>query len=59
VEEVEAWRFEPSFPDAVERSIGRTTSLEIVRTDGRLYVTVDENVIEGEIERVRLVDAEA
>ena len=59
LEEIEAWRFEPSFLDAVERSIGRTTKLEIVRTDARLYVTVDENVIEGEVERVRLADAEA
>jgi uncharacterized protein YaeQ len=59
VGEIEAWRFESSFLDAVEQSIGRTTKLEIVRTDGRLYVTVDENVIEGEIERVRLVDDEA
>jgi uncharacterized protein YaeQ len=59
VGEIEVWRFEPSFLDAVEGSIGRTTTLEIVRTDGRLYVTVDEKVIEGELERVPLVDAEA
>jgi uncharacterized protein YaeQ len=58
VDEIEAWRFEPSFVDAVERSFGRTTKLEIVRTDARLYVTGDENVIEGEVERVRLADAE-
>jgi hypothetical protein len=36
-------------------TIGRTTKLEIVRTDGRLYATVDENVYspsaEGEAAR--------
>jgi uncharacterized protein YaeQ len=58
LEEIEAWRFEPSFLDTVERSLGRTTKLEIVRTDARLYVTVDAKVIEGEVERVRLGDAE-
>ncbi|MGA3122818.1 MAG: YaeQ family protein [Polyangiaceae bacterium] len=56
--EIEVWRLAPSFLDAVERSIGRTTKLELVRTDSRLYVTVDENVIEGEIERLRWGDAE-
>jgi len=55
---IEVWRLDPSFLDAVEGSIGRTT-LEIVRNDGRLYVTVDEKAIEGELERVPLVEADA
>jgi uncharacterized protein YaeQ len=57
VGEIAAWRLEPSFLDAVERSLGRTTKVEIARNDGQLYVTVGENVIEGTLERVRLVDA--
>jgi len=56
---IQVWRFDPSFLDAVEGSIDRVTTLEIVRTDGRLYVTIDENVIEGDLVRVPLVDAEA
>jgi uncharacterized protein YaeQ len=58
VGEIAVWRFEPSFLDAVEGSLGRTTTMEIARNDGQLYVTVDENVIEGTLSRVRLVDAE-
>jgi uncharacterized protein YaeQ len=54
VDEIDVWRFAPSFLDALERTIDRTTKLELVRTDGRLYVTVDGTVIEGELERVRL-----
>jgi hypothetical protein len=46
------WRLEPSFLDAVERSLGRTTKVEIARNDGQLYVAIDENVIEGTLERV-------
>jgi uncharacterized protein YaeQ len=59
VGEIEVWRFEPSFLDAVERTFGRTTKLEIARTDGQLYVTVGGDVIEGASERVRLVAPEA
>jgi len=58
VGDIEVWRFDPAFLDAVERTIDRTTTLEVVHTDGRLYVTVDGNVIEGELERVPLVGAE-
>jgi uncharacterized protein YaeQ len=56
VEEIAVWRFEPSFLDAVAHTLGRTTQLEVVRTDGQLYVTVAGKVIEGKIEHVRLVD---
>jgi uncharacterized protein YaeQ len=56
VEEIEVWRLELGFLDAVERSLGRTTKLEIARNDGQIYVTVDESVIEGKIERVGLVE---
>jgi uncharacterized protein YaeQ len=57
--DIEVWRLEPSFLDAVERTLGRTTKLELARTDGQLYVTVDGDVVEGKIERVRLVAPEA
>jgi uncharacterized protein YaeQ len=53
--DIEVTRVEPSFLDAVEAKIGRSTELEIVRNDGRLYVTVDGGVIEATLERVSLV----
>jgi uncharacterized protein YaeQ len=57
VDAIEVFRFEPSFLDALEAQVDRTTHLEIVRTDGRLYVTVGGRVIEGEIARVSLAEA--
>ncbi len=54
VEENEVWRFEPAFLDAVERSLGRTTKLEIARNEGQIYVTVEGSVIEGKVELVGL-----
>jgi len=54
VDDIEVWRFETSFLDALERLIDRSTRLEIVRTDARLYVTVGGTVLEGDVERVTL-----
>ena len=54
--DIEVYRFEPAFLDAVEAQVDRTTKLEIVRTDGRLYVTVGPRIIEGELTRVSLVE---
>src|SRR5450432_571635 len=41
LDEIEVYRFEPALLDAIEGAIDRSTELEIVRTDGRLYVTVE------------------
>src|ERR1019366_9303821 len=54
VDAIEVWRFETSFLDALEGLIDRSTQLEIVRTDARLYVTVGGTVLEGDVERVTL-----
>ena len=54
IDEIAVWRLEPSFLDALEEQIGRTTKLELARSDGRLYVTVGDEVIEGGVERVGL-----
>ena len=56
VGEIDVYRFAPAFLDAVEAEVDRLTKLELVRTDGRLYVTVGGQVIEGELERVSLVE---
>jgi uncharacterized protein YaeQ len=55
VENIDIWRIEARLLDALETKIGRTTKLEVVRSDGRLYVTVDGGVLEGAIARESLV----
>ena len=57
--DIEVTRVEPSFLDALEAKIGRNTDLEIVRTDGRLYVTIDGGVVEAELTRVSLTEVGA
>jgi uncharacterized protein YaeQ len=56
LEEIEVWRFETDFLDAVEATLDRSSQLEIVRSDGQIYVTVGGRVgvIEGKIERIGL-----
>lgn len=55
VEAIEVWQLEPAFLEALEAKIERTTRLELVRSDGRLYVTVGADTIEGGITRASLV----
>jgi hypothetical protein len=57
VDDIEVWRFEPSFLDALEPTIERSTKLEIARSDGRVYATVGAKVIEGAVEPVSLTGA--
>jgi len=54
VEAIEVWRFEPSFLDALESMIGRSAVIEVVRNDGKIYITSDGAVKEGDIARVSL-----
>jgi uncharacterized protein YaeQ len=54
LDEIEVYRFDPTLLDAVESLLGRSTDLELVRSDGRLYVTVERTVIEGDVQRVDL-----
>jgi uncharacterized protein YaeQ len=59
VEAIEVHRFAPEFLDALEQKIDRNTKLEIVRTDGVLYVTFPQakgnTQVEGSVERLSLV----
>ncbi len=57
VEAIDVWRIEPSFLDTLEEKLDRYTSLEIVRNDGSLYVTIAGNVFEGTITHESLVEA--
>ena len=52
--DIEVWRFEPSFLDELETLLTRTVRIEVARNDGKIYVTCDGRVIEGEAVRVPL-----
>jgi uncharacterized protein YaeQ len=54
VEDIEVWRLQPALLDALESVLERRAKLEIVRSDGKLYVTVGDKVIEGDVARVSL-----
>jgi uncharacterized protein YaeQ len=55
LEEIEVWRFEPALLDALAPMMGRSSKVEIARSDGRLYVTIGGGrVIEGDVEQARL-----
>ncbi len=54
IEDIEVWRVEPALLDALEPHIDRHTELEVTRNDGRLYVTVSGQVLEGAIDRESL-----
>jgi uncharacterized protein YaeQ len=54
MDDIEVYRLEPSFLDAIEAKVDRNAKLEIVRNEGHLYVTIDGASIEGTLERVSL-----
>jgi len=57
VDEIDVFRFEPSFLDELEPAIDRNTSLEIVRNDGLLYLTTAAGrVLEAPLERLSLAE---
>jgi uncharacterized protein YaeQ len=49
--EIAVWKLDPSLIEALEAHLDRNTKLELTRTDGRLYVTVQGVLHEGSIER--------
>jgi uncharacterized protein YaeQ len=59
LEAIEVFRFAPTFLDALEEKVDRNTKLELVRTDGVLYVTFPaakgSPQIEGSVEAISLV----
>jgi uncharacterized protein YaeQ len=55
VESIEVWRIETALLDRLEAKVDRHTNLELLRNDGRLYVTVGGETLEGEIAKVSLV----
>jgi uncharacterized protein YaeQ len=55
VEAIDVWRFEPAFLDELENVMGRNAVIEVVRNDGKIYVTANGAVKEGEVTRVALI----
>ncbi len=56
VEAIEVWRLDLPLLDALEQKLDRHTSLDILRSDGQLYVTVLGTTFDGPITRTSLVD---
>ncbi|MDC0718880.1 YaeQ family protein [Nannocystis bainbridge] len=54
---IAVWLLEPAFLDALEARLDRKAKLELVRTDGRLYVSIGGDTVEGAITRDSLVTA--
>jgi uncharacterized protein YaeQ len=55
VEEVQVFPLETSLLDGLSEVLGRTTKLELVRNDERLYVTCNGKVIESALSATTLV----
>ncbi len=55
VEQIEVWRIPPSFLDALEAQVSRNTKLELLHSDGMLYVTAGGNTFETALSRCSLV----
>ena len=59
IDEIEVWRIEPDFLDALDAKVDRNTRLELVHNGGDLYVTVGGATLHGAIARHSLVPPSA
>jgi uncharacterized protein YaeQ len=57
--ELEVWHLEESFLDTVGERLERTLELELVHTEGRLYLTIRGETLEGGVEHAPLLDADS
>ena len=57
VEQIEVWRFEPTFLDTLADKLGKNSKFELVRTDGQLYVTLAGETLNGSLSQCSLVAA--
>ena len=53
--DIAVWQLEPGFLDALEAMVERRCKLEVLRSDGILYVTVGGKTIEAPLSRATLV----
>ncbi len=55
-DQIEVWRLPPAFLEELEPLVSRNSKLELLRSDGVLYVTVSGKTVEAPIHRVSLVE---
>lgn len=56
IEAIDVWHIDPALLDALESKLDRNLSLELLRNDGTLYITIEGVVFEGAISRHSLVE---
>lgn len=54
VDAIEVWRVEPDFLDSLEPLVSRHTKLDVLRSDGVLYVTASGQTLETHLLRIGL-----
>ncbi|MEO7032561.1 MAG: YaeQ family protein [Polyangiaceae bacterium] len=57
VEQIEVFRVEPEFLDAVAAKLEKNSKFEVVRTDGQLYVTLGGEALNGSLTQCSLVES--
>jgi len=55
VEQIEVYRLEAEFLDALDRKLDKNSKFEVVRTDGQLYVTIGGETLNGTLTPCSLV----
>ena len=55
VEQIEVYRFDAEFLDALDRKLDKNSKFEVVRTDGQLYVTIAGETLNGTLTQCSLV----
>jgi len=55
VEQIEVYRLDAQFLDALDRKLDKNSKFELVRTDGQLYVTIGGETLNGTLTQCSLV----
>ena len=55
VEQIEVYRLDAQFLDALDRKLDENSKFELVRTDGQLYVTIGGETLNGTLTQCSLV----
>jgi len=56
IEQIEVYRFEPEFLDALAAKLEKNSKFELVRTDGQLYVTLAGETLNGTLTQCSLLE---
>ncbi len=57
LEQLEVWRLESAFLDALDAKLSKNAKFELVRTDGQLYATLAGETLNGSLTQCSLVEA--